>query len=431
MERRPRPLSPLREHLRDTFWFAPVVGLVGAAVLAWACGGVDVWIVDVLRGTGDDGLLREAVRFTGDAKGIVSMVGPAMLTFIGVVFSISLVAMQMVSGQWSQRVMRLYVRNRITKGTFSAFLATFVFALLVQTQYDTERDIRYVTAVPVATSAVAVGLVVLSLLLFIAYVNSIMKLMRVSHVLDRIAKEAAGTLGADAEPYEGEPPPPYDRVVSYRGRSGVLRDVHVARLVRIARRHGVVLHLLPRIGDFLVPGTPVFGVSGEARGRLGARGLCAALSAGVERTFHQDLGFGLRQLADIGLRALSPAVNDPTTAVQCVDRIEQFLGTAAARPLGVLLHRDRGGGVRLAQDLPDWASLVDLGFAELRTAAAGNPQVSRRLAAALDDLLRLAPEERARPLRENRRLLERAVLARVHDPDEQRFALEADRQGIG
>jgi uncharacterized membrane protein len=155
------------------------------------------------------------------------------------------------------------------------------------------------------------------------------------------------------------------------------------------------------------------------------------VSVGVERTFHQDLGFGLRQLSDIALRALSPAVNDPTTAVQCLDRIVGFLAALADRPLGAVHHRDGSGAVRLVQDVPGWADLVDLGLTEIRGHATAGPQVSRRLMAGIDDLLPLVPEERRPPLLRHRALLVESVLRSVRGGSEQAFALEPDRQGIG
>ncbi len=153
-----------------------------------------------------------------------------------------------------------------------------------------------------------------------------------------------------------------------------------------------MLRLVPRIGDFLVPGTPVLAVhGGQAPPR---RVLRYALSVGVERTFHQDLGFGLRQLSDIALRALSSAVNDPTTAVQALDRIVQILAALSRRPLDRAVHRDRRGTLRLVRPVPGWEDLVDLGFTEIRACGAGNAQVTRRMLAGLDDLLRLAPPQR-------------------------------------
>ena len=432
---RPRPLSPLREHLRDTFWFAPVTGLVGAVVLAVGCALVDQAYVERLQGERAYGELRDMIHFADTAKSIVGMIGSSVLTLVGVVFSISLVALQMVSSQWSQRVLRLYVRSQVTKGTFAAFLATFVFTLLVQLQYPESSDPRRVSNVPFVTIMVAFVLVMISLGLFIGYVSGTLSLMRVSHVVDRISREARRLLALPARPYEIERSGERTATVLHRGRAGVLRDVHVARLVRLASGQGVRVHLLPRIGDFLVPGTPVIAVYGEwrrpSRRKRTERGFVAALSTGVERTFHQDLGFGLRQLVDIALRALSPAVNDPTTAVQCLDRVQQFLAEAADKPLGLLLHTDRAGTPRLVRDLPRWEDLVKLGFTEIRTVATRQPQVTRRLRAALEDLIKLAPQERREPLLRQRELLEHAMERDVPDADERTFALTADRQGIG
>ncbi|GHC55287.1 DUF2254 domain-containing protein [Streptomyces cinnamoneus] len=431
VRRRPRPLSPLREHLRDTFWFTPTAGLVGAALLALGVLELDNLLVRELRKAGDYGEIESLIALADDTKTIITTVGSAMLTFIGVVFSISLVALQMAGGQMSPRVVRLYVRSRITKCTFAVFLATFLFALLVQASYEGNDDPRTVSTVPVVSSMMCVLMVLLSLGLFVAYVNSTLRLMRVSHVVDRITRESFRALDRYGVAAAGPPElPAAGAEVPHRGRAGVLRDVHIARLVRAAQRQGVVLRLIPRIGDFIVPGTPVLAVHGGAAAPP-HRALRYTVSVGVERTFHQDLGFGLRQLSDIAQRALSPAVNDPTTAVQCLDRIVQFLAAVAERPLGALHHCDRKGAVRLVQDLPEWADLVDLGFAEIRGCAVDSPQVTRRLVAALEDLERLAPAGRRAPLERHRTLLEQAVERTVHEAADRGFALEPDRQGIG
>ncbi|MFF8605919.1 DUF2254 domain-containing protein [Streptomyces sp. NPDC015346] len=426
--RRPRMLSPLREHLRDTFWFAPVASMVAVFALWIAAATLDEAIIGVLRDDGAYEEISELIGIADDAKTIVTTIASAMMTFIGVVFSISLVAVQMASGQFSPRVVRIFIRSRITKATFSVFLATFLLSLLVLTSYESETDPRYVTSVPLVQSVLTLLLVGVSLLLFVAYVNTTLRLMRVGHVVERITTESLAVLAKQPAYGDeaGELGEPTAHLV-HRGRAGVLRDVNVAWLVRGARRHGVVLRLLPRIGDFVVPGTRILAVHG---GRAPRR-MAAAVSVGVERTFHQDLGFGLRQLADIALRALSPAVNDPTTAVQCLDRIVQILAVLADRPLGAVLHRDRKGEVRLVQDVPGWTDLVDLGFTEIRGCAADSPQVSRRMLAGLDDLLSLAPEDRREPLVRHRTLLVQRVERTAPEAADVAFALAADRQGIG
>ncbi|MFD6415334.1 DUF2254 domain-containing protein [Streptomyces sp. NPDC060194] len=430
--RRPRPLSPLREHLRDTFWFAPTVAMAGVFLLWLAAQQLDTLIVTALRQDGDRETLAELTGFAEDAKTVVSAVGSAMMTFIGVVFSISLVAVQMASGQFTPRVVRLFVRSRITKATFAVFLATFVLTLLVLTSFDSAANPRTVTIVPLVQSVLTLVMVALSLLLFVFYVNTMLRLMRVGHVIARITAESL-RVAASTPVSEGDAdrpdPATATALLPYEGRAGVLRDVSVARLVRVARRNGVVLRLVPRIGDYVVPGTPVLAVhGGPPPPRVALR---QTVWVGVERTSHQDLGLGLRQLSDIALRALSPAVNDPTTAVQALDRVVQLLAELSRRPLDAAVHRDRRGAVRLVQPVPGWTALVDLGLTEVRLLAAEHPQVSRRMLAGLDDLLRIAPPDRREPLLRHRDLLRQAVESAAPTAADRAFAVRPDRQGIG
>ncbi|MGV9498709.1 DUF2254 domain-containing protein [Streptomyces sp. NPDC003642] len=430
--RRPRALSPLGEHLRDTFWFAPTAAMVAVFLVWLGAQALDTAVVEALQEEGDYDTLDELLRFAEDAKAVVNAVGSAMMTFIGVVFSISLVAVQMASGQFTPRVVRLFVRSRITKATFAVFLATFVLSLLVLTSFDSAGDPRAVTSLPLVQSVLTLCMVALSLLLFVLYVNATLRLMRISHVIARIATESFRVVASLPAPAGGHEAPdlgPVTAWVPHEGRAGVLRDVHIARLVRVARKQGVVLRLIPRIGDFVVPGTPVLAVhGGTAPPRTALR---RTVSVGVERTYHQDLGFGLRQLADIALRALSSAINDPTTAVHALDRIVQFLAALSRYPLDTALHRDRGGAVRLVQPVPGWTELVDLGFTEVRNCAADSPQVTRRMLAGLDDLLLLTPRERQQPLLRHRELLRQEIAHTAPSPADRAFALHPDRQGIG
>ncbi|MFJ4093193.1 DUF2254 domain-containing protein [Kitasatospora sp. NPDC089913] len=424
-----RPLSPLREHLRESFWFAPLLACVAAVLLAGLTAELDEAVVS--QSVADTGSVDELLRFNSAAKSVVSTVSSAMLTFIGVVFSISLVALQMAASQFSPRVLRLYVRSRLTKAAFSVCLATFLFALLVQFSYDDSTDPAKLTSVPVFSSVVAVLLVVLSLALFVLYVQSTMRLLRVPHVIDRVANESTAVLlQYRLMPAEPAPPVPDQAyTLLHEGRSGVLRDVNIGRLLRIARKHDAVLHLVPRIGDFIAPGTPIVRVAGERPPP--SRRIAQALNVGVDRTMHQDLSFGFRQLVDIAIRALSPAVNDPTTAVQAVDRIHQLLAMLLHESFGDLCHRDRHGAVRLVEPVPGWSAVVDLAFTEIRLCGAGHPQVTRRLTAALDDLLRIAPDLRRPELLEQQALLVRAVTQEQGDQEVRAFALRPDRQGIG
>ncbi|MCX5400964.1 DUF2254 domain-containing protein [Streptomyces sp. NBC_00102] len=449
---RPFALSDLREHLRDTFWFAPAAGLVGAFMLWWGVSTLDSAIVTHLRVDKAYRELGDLASFANDARTVVTTVSAAMMTFIGVVFSISLVAVQMASGQLTPRIVRIFVRSRITKLTLTVFLATFVFSLLVLTSYESETEVARLTSVPVLQSLLTLAMVALSLLLFITYVSSTLRLLQVGPVVDRIVHDSLRAL--DHQPKEehreeattapGQAPlplplPAESGRVPYGGRAGVLRDVDAVRLVGVARRRGVVLRLLPRMGDFVVPGMPLLAVHGGDGGGTGGDGGGSgrtvpgdAVSVGVERTLRRDPSFGLRQLTDIALHALSAAVNDPTTAVQCLDRTVQFLAALAHRPLGTVRHRDHRGEVRLVVETPDWADLVDLAFEEVRRCVPeAGPQVTRRVLAGLDDLLLVVPQERAAPLLRHRALLVLAVERTSPEHAERTFSLVPDRKGIG
>lgn len=416
----------LREHLRDTLWFAPTTGLI-LTFLVWD--GARLADQELVTALADAGI--EVQDFTEDAKAIVTTVSQAMMTFLGVVFSISLVALQMTSGQLTPRVVRIFVRSRITKLTLTVFLSTFVFSLLVLTSYNDTLEPGRGAPVPLLQSLLTLLMVGLSLLLFIAYVTSTVRLMQVGPVVDRIARESLRAIErhttAGAGPVEL---PAQSGVLQHRGRAGVLREVNVERLVSWARRHDVVLRVIPRVGDYVMPGIALLAVHGGHSPAPSAAPV-SVVSVGSDRTAQQDLGFGLRQLADIALRALSPAVNDPTTAVQCLDRVVHLLAALGRHRLGPVLHRDRTGHVRLVQAGPDWTDLVDLGLAEIRAAAATQAQVTRRLRAGLDDLLLLVPDSRREPLLRHRALLELAVHQALSDPADRDFALHPDRQGIG
>ncbi|MFF2191779.1 DUF2254 domain-containing protein [Streptomyces sp. NPDC058157] len=446
VRRRRGVLPRLRKRMRNSFLFVPFAGLLIGWVLATVVVRADAFIHDLdARWTDVDlsGLwfLRTAADFGSAAKTAVAAVSSAMLTFIGVVFSITLVALQMAAGQFSPRVLRIYVESRVTKLTLGTFLCTFLYTLRVQKEYGSSADDGD-SVVPYLGASLAMGFLLLSLVLFVVYVHSTIRLMRVTYVMDRVCQESLRLIRDSAGPARGAAggagetgdagdavPDPGGPAVGHVWRPGVLQAVDVPRLVALAGRDGLVLHLVPRIGDYLVPHTPLFRVAGGPA--PADADLQAALELGVERTTEQDLAFGIRQLADIASRALSPAVNDPTTAVQALDRIQVLLTAFARQPLGRAYHRDADGAVRLVETLPSWPELLDLALTEVRDYGIGSAQITRRIAACLDDLERLAPPDRREPVRRHRDLLEEAVHTTAASPRRAAFALRPDRQGIG
>lgn len=248
------------------------------------------------------------------------------------------------AGQFTPRVVRIYTESWVTKTTLAVFLCTFLYTLRVQKEYASGNDTND-PVVPYIGASLAMGFLVASLVLFVFYVNSTVRLMRVTHVMDRVTHESLRTIAtsahpqyADETPEHAEPATPELHTsdlanatpIPHTGNPGVLQAVHTQRIVRQARQQGRILHLVPKVGDYICPGEALFlACTGPA---LTPREQRSLVDIGVERTTEQDLGFGLRQLADIAVHALSPAVNDPTTALQALDHIQVLLTELAQRP---------------------------------------------------------------------------------------------------
>jgi uncharacterized membrane protein len=201
-------------------------------------------------------------------------------------------------------------------------------------------------------------------------------------------------------------------------------------LVAEARRAGCTLELVPMMGDFVIRGSPLVRVQGDGA-RLDRERVRQLIALDDERTHGDDPAYGFRKLVDVAQRALGTASNDATTAVQVVNRLHGCLRQIADRPFPNGHLRDEDDELRLIERVLDWDGYVRLAFDEIRLAAGGYPQVTRRLEAALADLKTVAPEERQPPLDRQLRLLEAAVARALEDDEDRRAALVADAQGIG
>lgn len=423
-------LARLREAVRTGLWFVPTLFAVGAIVLS-----VVMNRLDEAFGTG-----RGGFSFGGGpeaAQEVLSTISSSTLAFTGVVFSITIIALQLASSQFSPRVLRTFLRDRGSQVALGIFVATFVYSLLVL------RTVRLDDAgaepfAPGLSITVAIALVLLSLGAFVYYVNHIAQSIRVVSIIDSVAGETRRAIDenypADDEPPElpdyALPAGPPLAVLHCERQAGVLLGVDEDDLVATARRHGCVLRLIPRVGDFVASGAPLFEVFGTAGITVGE--VLPHVGLGAERTMYQDVAFGFRQLVDIAEKALSPSTNDPTTAVQAVDRLHDLLRRMAARPWPSGLHTDADGSLRLVHQVASWADHLSLAFDEIRGYGAGSLQVARRLRAVFDDLATVVDDQASRDaLDRQRRLLDAALARRFPDAEERQSATVADDQGLG
>ncbi len=419
-------LARAREWLRTGLWFIPTLFVSAAIAAALALTALD----DATGGDSPRWLVFG--RGPEGAREVLGTIAGSTLAFTGVVFSITIVALQLASTQFSPRVLRTFLRDRGSQVCLGVFVATFVFALMVLREIDSTPG--YVPGLSVTG---AFSLVVASLFAFVWFVNHIAQAIRVVNIIESVARETRAAIDnvcpeAAADPGAGLAPPagPPTAVLPFTRQPGALLGVDEDDLVEVARRHDCVLVLLATVGDYLPTGLPLFAVHG-GDGTIGAGEVLPYVGSGPERTMYQDAAFGFRQLVDIAEKALSPAVNDPTTAVQVIDRIHDLLRRLAARPFPSGRYLDAAGRLRLVVAVTSWDDYVSLAFDEIRLYGSTSVQIPRRLRAALEDLSVVAPPGRRGALDRQRRLLAAVVARSFADEDDRRLASRADQQGLG
>ncbi len=387
--------------LGTSLWFIPSLFMAGAAAAALSLGGLD-------RVLAKDYANRQILlAFSGGpdaARALLAAVGGSILTLAALVFSITVLVLQLTSTQYSPRALRTFMRDRTSKVTMGVFLGTFVFVLLGL------REVRTETAagaefVPGMLVTGALLLTLVSLYMFIFYIHHISRSIQASSIIAAIAHESAETLerlyrdefgpqSRIARPvvFEGDPV----EVIVARSADTVV-TVDTPSLVRLAQDHDACLELTPGLGEFIVTGQMVFKVYGNPI--PDHESALRHVRLGDHRTMEQDLRFGFRQLVDIAIRALSASTNDPSTAIQSLDRLHDLLRRLGQREFPTHSHEDDGGTVRLSMNPQSWESFVRDAVEEIAYYAADTPAVSRRLQRMYDDLMENLPPERAAVVR--------------------------------
>jgi uncharacterized membrane protein len=371
----------LRERVFESIWFLPLVMSVGALVVAIAAVALDRTWLEVPP----DWFPAADV---GSATALTATVAAATLTFIATLFTTTLIAIQLASGQYSPRVVRIFIHSPFTHVMLGFFLAGFIVdvAALVAIRGGSRGF------VPPITVGLAFALLLATLAAFVAYLHRMTQLLRVQYVMRTVVEKGAASLEesfpAGADYVQADEPVPSaapETLVGGRAPVGVVQAIDCDALVRLAQERAAWIELLVETGQYVGMGTPVARIHGGSSG-LTAEDVLEHFLLGAERTFVDDPGFALRLLADIAIRALSPAVNDPTTASQAIDRLVDLIARVAGRPDPTGWYVDQGGTVRLRAPEPGLARLVALAFTEVTRYGADSPQVSRRLRGAFDTL---------------------------------------------
>ena len=330
------------EYSRGALWVLPTVSGLVALAIGWILSSIDVgdtgpfgWVV--FEGTPDD------------ARTLLTVVSTAMIGVIATVFGLAVVALQLSSTQFSPRLVRNFLRDGVTQWVLAVFVGTFAYAAAGLYTVGLGAGGR-VDRFPRLAVSGAMLLLFVSVAAVIAFADHLAHSLQIDTIL---AVSTRGTLRAIAGAREGtEEPAPVrpDRAVPVPAlRSGYLQTLAPGHLLRYVEEQGVIVALVPRLGDYVVAGTPVahLWAADPARplpaGQDVAGVVATAVDLGFERTLQQDLGFGIRQLVDTACKALSPAVNDPYTAVQSVHHLSDILVALAARSLGSQVTHRRDG----------------------------------------------------------------------------------------
>jgi uncharacterized membrane protein len=293
--------------------------------------------------------------------------------------------------------------------------------------------------VPQLHVAVAIAFNLLCIGLFFQFVHALARSLRPVSVLLRVATEARGVIESvypdrfdpnHTSPAAKDRTHTNERLVECARPLGVVLAFSSADLIRLAGESDAMIQLLPQVGDFIARGDPLFRVIGEKR-PVSDAALHQCVAIGPERTLEQDPRFAFRIIVDIAIKALSPAINDPTTAVLALDQLHRLLQGVGRRRLDDVETRDSNGEVRLLYGTPDWSDYVTLALCEIRHYGATSMQVVRRMRALLLHLMQVLPEARHAALQRELKLLDGAVQRAFQDAEDRAVAGIADLQGTG
>ncbi|MBM4113381.1 MAG: DUF2254 domain-containing protein [Phycisphaerae bacterium] len=420
----------IRTYLANATWVMPV----SALVIALALVRTTVRIDEIFQW-----------RSSFDAASVQAMLvalASALLTFIVFVCSSLLVAVQLASAQLTPRIIGLVFRDFGTRFSLAVFCFTFAYCLGLA--------VRLVDWVPFVSVQIAAFSCIFSVAIFFYLIDHLGRSLRPVGALARVARIGeqvisqvyprrlsdawtAQTPERDSAAVQQELDRLVDRasaVVVTGSRDGTIMAFDTKGLVALAVRHDCVIELANQAGDFVSCDEALFRIYG-AKTPPAIEELRGMIAIGRERTYEQDPSYAFRIIVDMASKALSPAINDPTTAVLAMDQIHRLLRSVGVRRLDEGVTRDATGRIRFVYWTRDWADFVSLAVTEIRHFGSDSIQVMRRLRALLDDLIAALPTARTELLRKELASLSRSLDRKFADPEDRALADEGDLQGVG
>jgi uncharacterized membrane protein len=410
-------------YLKSALWTVPLVAIVLEQLLAPLLYALDArlsWRLVLVEPAGATALYDTVVTLT--------------LSFFVFTFGSLLVAIQVASGQLTPRIIAtILLRNNVVRYSVGLFVFTLVFA--VQALNRQEASVHELVALVTGILGIA------CIANFLFLIDYAARLLRPVSVVATVGDEGMAMIKA-VYPDPATPLAPEaaaamhtlrqvpSREVEHRGTSQVVLAVDIPTLVALARRHDGMIEFVPQVGDFVAAEEPLFVLYGGAMA-IDNRAVQSIVAFGPERTLEQDPMFAFRIIVDIALKALSPAINDPTTAVLALDQVHRLLRMVGRRKLRGEVILDDGGRPRVIFRTPNWEDYVQVACSEIRACGAKHLQVVRRMRAMLENLRSTLPELRHAALNTELDLLDWAIQAHFSRPEELGLARIPDPQGLG
>jgi uncharacterized membrane protein len=395
------------ELLRGSFWFLPSLMAAGAVLLSFGVVHLDAAIAADAYGR------FEFLYLFGPegARAILSAVATSMITVAGLTFSITMLTLQLASSQFGPRLLRNFMRDRGNQVVLGTFISTFVYCLLV---LRTVKGVEGASFVPHLAVAIGVILAVAGLAVLIYFIHHTASSIRIETLLASLANETAATIDrlfperlGDEEPETAPEPPDFNlgNVIPAKA-SGYVQSVDNDALLRMATEENLIVNIVARPGTFVTERDPLLRVLATTtpdERKLDA--LRSTLIIGIERTPYQDLEFSIRRIVEIAQRALSPGINDPTTALYCIDRLREALVRLAERSMPSSCRLDDEGGLRIVAEPVSFEAVAVGAVGAVGHYAGTDSDVLEALASALGSVIAAAEGKDGTRLLELRRSL--------------------------
>ncbi len=412
-----------REALRTNLWVVPVAATVAVVALF-----IVTYSIDRSAYDGGIHLPSWVISGTSDvARVLLATVAAAIITVVGIVFSITIVALTLASTQFGPRMLRNFVRDPGTQLALGTFVASFCYAMIALVSVGGGPHGDFVPHLSITVTLILTLFDVAVLIYFLNHVATMIQLpVVIANIATTLVNEVTAMESSDVSLLGAARGPSHDELLQRLAedgapirtpRSGYLQVIRHDILVKIATKADAVVQLPYRPGHFMVAGQVIARVwPPEAAGSVAER-LALGHVAGAYRTLPQDVSFGLDQLVEIALRALSPAVNDTFTGMTCVDWIADCLIRIAPLWHPQRIRRDADGNIRVIAFQPDFDRLVERSFDTIRQASVGMPAIMIRQLAAIAKIIEQVPDRKRRTaLIRQAEAIQRSNLATVVDP---------------